>query len=123
MCLSRSQSQFPKKKNLLVTKTWGGGMIVHTDPPPHLKSRGVPPPPPPRYLRPWPVHSLFPQTTLIIWSDIIPRVQYAEVSKWGQSKVDKTRRAANKYARSQTIRRGCSVRMDFICQTREIVYF
>ena len=53
------------------------------------------------------VHSLFPQTTLTcIWSDIIPRVQYAEVSKWGQSKVlvDKTRRAANKYARSQTIR-------------------
>ena len=51
------------------------------------------------------VHSLLPQTTLV-WSDIIPRVSYDGVPKQGQSKVDKTRRAANKYARSQTARRG-----------------
>ena len=51
------------------------------------------------------VHSHFPQTTLI-WSDIIPRVHYTGVSERGQSKVDKTRRVANRYAWSQTVRRG-----------------
>ena len=51
------------------------------------------------------VHSLLPQTTLVWW-DIIPRVSYDGVPRQGQSKVDKTRRAANKNARSQTVRRG-----------------
>ena len=61
--------------------------------------------------------------TFLIWSDIIPRVRYHNAPLRDQSKIDKTRRSVNKYARSLESRLGGSGLRHFDIQHTRLTLF